>query len=126
MIVVESDRAAFFDVDETLILMDDIDFQHPLLTTIEDEKHGIFARVIPHEAHIQKMKEHHSRGHKVFVWSAGGWAWAQAVVIDLGLEQYVTAIIPKGPWAWDDLPPAEWLKQSYIKPPTDTKNETSR
>lgn len=123
MIVVKSDRAAYFDVDETLVLMDDMNIQHMDLTIIEDAKHNIFARVIPHRAHIQKMKEHASRGHPVFVWSAGGWAWANAVICSLGLKEYVTAIIPKGPWSWDDKMPNEFLTNCYIKPPADTKEE---
>lgn len=123
MIVIKSDQGAFVDCDETLVLMDDINFQHPDLTIIEDEEHGIFARVIPHFAHIQKIKDHAARGHKVFIWSAGGWKWAQAVVKALKLEQYVYAIVPKGPWIWDDKMPNDFLSRSYIQPPQSSKKK---
>ena len=127
MINFESDQGAFIDVDETLVLVDNI-HDHTItgvkqLHIIENPLTGIKLTVIPHFAIIQKMKEHHGRGHKVFVWSQGGYKWAEAVVKSLGLEQYVTAILPKGPWYWDDKKADDFLDRCYIAPPTSMKEQ---
>lgn len=114
MIVIESDQGAFFDVDETLVMMDDRDIRDEAILII-DEEDNIRAIATPHWEHVQKIKDHYSRGHKIFIWSGGGYKWATAVVRALHLEPYVTAIIPKGPWIWDDKEPSEFLKRSYIE-----------
>lgn len=119
MIVIKSNTGAFFDIDETIALMDNLDLQttyHAQMIEVIDLENSIHARIVPHYPIIQKMKEHYSRGHIIFVWSAGGYAWANAVIRTLGLEYMVTAIIPKGPWIWDDKMPNDFLSRHYIKP----------
>lgn len=126
MINYESDQGAFFDIDETLVLVDNIHAPHTVdgvrqLHVIQNPITGVKLTVLPHFAIIQKMKEHHGRGHKVFVWSQGGYKWADAVIKSLRLEQYVTAILPKGPWYWDDKKADEFLHRCYIDPTTGNK-----
>lgn len=123
MIIIKSDKGAYFDIDETLVLMDNIDTNHLDTITISCDRYNIFAIVFPHKEHIQRLKDHAARGHKVFIWSAGGWKWAQAVVKALKLEQYVYAIVPKGPWIWDDKMPNDFLSRSYIQPPQSSKKK---
>ncbi len=122
MIIVESDKAAYFDVDETLVLMDDVDLSRPEVIRIIDKSNNINAYAIPHKAIISQMRKHHSRGHIIFVWSAGGYKWANAVVRALGLETLVYAIVPKG-WVWDDKTPNEFLIHCYIKPDKALKSD---
>jgi hypothetical protein len=107
MIVIEDLPTVYFDVDDTLVLWPEFgseDFGYTL-----DLGAGIFVR--PHEFHIQKLKEHKVRGHKVVVWSQGGSEWAEKVCKALGIEAYVDVVISKPRWFYDDLPASAFLHE---------------
>lgn len=111
MQIIHNDMTAYCDVDDTLILWQpgpDQLFDDPLFIG------GI--PVWPHKVHIEKIKQHKVRGHFVVVWSAGGSVWAETAVKLLKLEEYVDLIICKPQWAWDDLPPEQFIRRCYIKP----------
>ncbi|NJL76853.1 MAG: hypothetical protein HC892_19360, partial [Saprospiraceae bacterium] len=57
-------------------------------------------------AHVQYIKSLHNRGFKVEIWSGNGWAWAAAVVKELGLEKYISRIKSKPVIFIDDKHPA--------------------
>lgn len=97
MIVLESDMTAFFDIDETLVLW------------------GNGGSYKPHYAHIEQLKRHHLRGHKVIVWSKGGYKWAERVVKELKLERYIDIVMAKPAFLWDDLDTEKWMpKREYF------------
>lgn len=120
-----SHTAVFFDCDDTLVMWsptpeqsekDGVDFECPgSFAMIDGElkpSPSWKTRLVPHKKHIEQLKLHKMRGHTVVVWSAGGWDWAEAVVKTLKLEQYVDLVINKPIWAYDDLPPSEYMPKS--------------
>lgn len=125
MIVVPCKEAVFFDVDDTLVkwsptqeekFMFGVEFTCPGSTTLIDgelKESGPWKEfLVPHRKHIESLKKHKQRGHTVVVWSAGGYDWAAAVVKTLGLENFVDLVISKPRWAYDDLPPNEYMPKS--------------
>jgi len=99
----------FFDVDDTLVMWNQSP-DHPKaieLPLLDGHKEIL----VPHEHHIKQMKDHKARGHYVVVWSAGGWEWANAVVVALGLEQYVDEVMDKPHWYYDDVKVNEWMPE---------------
>ena len=94
MLVIQSDKTLFVDVDNTLVLW--------------DEAHTTYR---PHQRHIDMMKKFHARKQPIIVWSAGGYEWAQRVVRELGLENIVTAVMSKPAWYIDDLTASEILPE---------------
>lgn len=132
-------QPTFFDVDETLVMWSRPAFDDPdaieiicpasrcvrALMELSDDGSlnpetpteivsvGTWTeRVKPHKKHIEQLKLHKLRGHTVIVWSAGGWEWAEAAVRALKLEKYVDLVIEKPRWAYDDLPPNEYMPKS--------------
>lgn len=89
----------YFDVDETLILF----------SPVEGDEYNFTFRISA--AHIRALKEHHYRGHKVVVWSAGGAAWAEKVVKDCELEGYVDLCLSKPSWFYDDKRADEFMPE---------------
>lgn len=128
MIVIKSVNSVFFDVDDTLILWsptseqladEGIDITCP--GTLHSGPDGDIVeigewtqRVVPYTPNIEAMKRHKLRGHRVIVWSAGGWDWAEAAVKALGLEHIVDVVMSKPHWCYDDLPPNEYMPKSLF------------
>lgn len=94
MFILKSDKTLFCDVDDTLIVWDEDGHTYK-----------------PHKRHIKLIKKFHARNQPVVVWSAGGWEWAHRIVVELGLQEYVTAIMAKPAWYVDDLPSHEFLPE---------------
>lgn len=130
MIVLKSDKSAFFDCDDTLVLWSPtpeekekygIDIYCPGSTVLDKDGNvnigpGWIERLVPHFAHIEQIKKHKARLHFITVWSAGGWEWAEAVVKALKLENYVDLVIAKPAWAYDDVSPETYMpKSQYMK-----------
>lgn len=121
MQVFRNDMAAYFDVDETLVLWypsgsNPADLPEEAIEIVNPEDSTIRCWALPHAPHINKLKEHKTRGQLVVVWSAGGHAWAEATVKRLGLERYVDVVLAKPAWAWDDLTPNEFIHQRCYIP----------
>lgn len=108
----------YFDVDDTLVMWGrspKLELDGIWIHTDCREKRGERLFLVPHKAHITKMKAHKEQGATVIVWSRGGGQWAQDVVTALGLTNFVDACIPKPDIAYDDLPATEVLpKTSYM------------
>jgi hypothetical protein len=64
-----------------------------------------------HHVHIQLVKDLFAIGWNVVIWSQGGSDHAESVVKQIGLENYIHAILPKPESYIDDLP----FEQQYIK-----------
>lgn len=134
MRIMKCNQPVYFDVDDTLLLWHiapagdprAIEIKVPigrqkraaedagwLPEEIEPTSRGEWSEfLIPHKVHVQAVKNHHLRGQTVIVWSAGGWEWALAAVRALGLEDYVDLVLEKPRWAYDDLPPNEYMPKS--------------
>lgn len=95
MKVIESDRTAFFDCDDTLILWKKVDKDLPTVY-INDRTFQV------HVAHVQKIKDYHTMGFTVIVWSNSGHKWAESVVKALGLEDKVDFAMSKPHRVFDD------------------------
>lgn len=97
----------FFDVDETLLI-----FEYPP-DTVKDMLIEVAPAVyaLPHSKHIDQMKKHWARGHLVYVWSAGGVAWAKQAVELLGLQPYVSHVMAKPSWFYDDKTANEFMPE---------------
>jgi predicted HAD superfamily phosphohydrolase YqeG len=83
--VIESDRVAFFDCDDTLILWKKHDLDLPTVT-INGREFQV------HTKHLQKIHDYHVMGFTVFVWSNSGHKWAKAVAEALGVSEKVTCM----------------------------------
>jgi hypothetical protein len=117
MNVLRNDHTVYFDVDETLVLWN----VPPELAdkTIAIGCDHFVEHVLPHEKHILQLKQHRARGHAIIVWSQGGHEWAEAVVIALGLQDYVDAVMRKPTWYYDDLKSSSFMGEPiYYPPPT--------
>jgi hypothetical protein len=95
----------FFDVDNTLVMwctdLPDVEIKDPY-------GKGVI-KLKKHNKHIKLMKDYHARGCQIIVWSAGGRAWAKAVVKALKLKKYVDIILTKPVKLVDDLDCKEWM-----------------
>lgn len=105
MLVLECHKPTFFDVDETLVFMtpppkdDPNTYESFIIESPEFNK-----QVWVNHFNVEAMYEHKARNHTIFVWSAGGWKWAETVVHRLGLEHIVDYVIEKPSWVYDDIP----------------------
>jgi len=105
MIVIECDNIVYVDVDDTLIAWT-FDSNKKKVKITCDGKTKFYN---PIQTNIDYLKEHRYRGHRVILWSHGGWKWAKAVAKALKLEEYVDVVASKPRWIIDDLEPSEWM-----------------
>ena len=128
MQVIKSTKIIYFDVDDTLILWDwrsYTDDESQLVDLLSPNSKTSIS-VLPHERHIHLLKQFKVRGHTIVVWSQGGWAWAEAVVKALGLENDVDVVMEKPNWYVDDLPAATYMANPiYLDPSDPTKDKRS-
>jgi hydroxymethylpyrimidine pyrophosphatase-like HAD family hydrolase len=95
MQVVESDRVAFFDCDETLIFWEEQ--PHNLPTVIINGR-----EFQVHNVHLDRMKRYFTMGWPVVVWSGSGYKWAKQVCEALGVADKVTLVMSKPHRIFDD------------------------
>lgn len=110
-IFVDSDRTAFFDVDETLVRM-------------EWDENDKIPRIEPIQEHIKLLKEFAARDFFIVVWSDGGANWAREVVEMYGLTNFVDLVISKPTWYVDDLEATQWAMRRVYKLPDPKFKET--
>lgn len=110
--VIENETVAVCDVDWTLIeaCLPDTPGAIKMLDPRTDE--DIY--FVPYEEHILLVKQMKGRGRYIIVWSAAGFAWADAIVNVLGLRPYVDMTMTKPAVAIDDKPIEEWLTRCYL------------
>ncbi len=129
MIVIKSTCSVFVDVDETLILWNWKDYTEDItgLISITDPKSGVSEYGLPHQRHIDLIRQFKARGHTVVIWSAGGAEWAERAVKALGIEKMVDAVLAKPNWYVDDLPAAAYMKKPiYLHPMNPLKDERAQ
>jgi FMN phosphatase YigB (HAD superfamily) len=129
MQVIKSHKTVYFDVDETLILWEwrifSDDSSH--LVCITDPDSGVSEYGLPHNRHIDLMRQFKARGHTVVVWSAGGYDWAHRAVVALGIEAMVDVVMSKPDWYVDDIPASAYMKKPiYLHPMNPLKDERAQ
>lgn len=115
MQVIKNENRIVCDVDDTLILWDRHLPQSNKICIIDpNDNSNNF--VTPHKKHIELLKKWKGRGYFIEIWSAAGFAWAEAVVKTLQLENHVDLITTKPRCFIDDLPANEVLvNRVYLK-----------
>jgi len=113
---VKSQPTAFFDCDDTLVM-----WNLPDVTALEDKVISIYCDGNKSEVHVNQKNvdlliKLSQRGHSIVVWSAGGSNWAEAVVRDLHLEDFVDVVTSKPSYYIDDVKDSSsWMgKYSYF------------
>lgn len=115
MKVLASEQVIFYDIDNTIAIWGKIQKgQKSFSVTCPYTGEQYLLR--PHAAHIKILKDRKSRGATNIVWSAGGYAWAKAVIEALGLQKYVTLIMSKPILYVDDKPAQEILGERLYLP----------
>lgn len=127
MKVNKNELRAAFDVDDTLVLWPDDHFKpKPGRVRVEcPYETGAAFYLIPHIQHINLLIAQKKRGHEVTVWSQNGWAWAEAVVKTLGIENHVDRVETKLTKYFDDLPADRWMNHVYLKHNYESTEEKS-
>src|ERR1700677_2822537 len=94
MKIINKESTVFFDVDDTLVMWKEQKGPTAKITIVEPH-YGDEVLLTPHSGHIKILKDRKARGSFIVVWSAGGYAWAEAVVKALNLEEYVYLVMKK-------------------------------
>lgn len=105
MIVNKCENIVLYDVDLTLITPYITNLspsgRHIVGKEIEVNYYGVKKMVLPIEEHIELLKSYKGRGYYIRVHSNNGWQWAEEIVNNLGLQEYVDSIETK-PCKWVD------------------------
>ncbi len=91
MIIIKNEQVIMVDVDETLVMWRGDKFN----LTVTCPYSGYGKNLVKNHGNIKVLKDRKARGSTIVVWSAGGHAWAEAVVKALELEEYVDYIMSK-------------------------------
>ncbi len=107
MQVIRQEHPMPFDVDNTLVTQvgfnigPSISILNPLTNTAHNYQ--------IHQSHVRLLKEQFLRGRLVIVWSASGYAWAEAVVDALELKDFVHIVMSKPIAYVDDKDIVDWI-----------------
>lgn len=116
-------QSLFFDVDGTLVLYkEDLNLTEDALKALPEAKLFYFDLMnqkfwlLPHKAHIEKLKQSWQEGYEIVVWSRSSAEWARCVVNHLELNKYVDFITSKPDVYYDDLDVNAWIgSREFIK-----------
>lgn len=109
MLTLCGDRAAFFDIDETLVTQENREQRSCdlLVTHPSGEKIALWVLA----KGVNKLKEKSAAGYCIVAWSQQGAAWTEVVIRALKLESIVHLAMVKPEVVYDDLPFSEWTKR---------------
>ena len=110
MVVIRSDKTVWCDVDDTLVGWGQPPEGRSKTLAIKCGEFVDTHWII--EENVEALKLHKSRGHKIIVWSMGGYEWAEAVVKALELDNIVDLVCSKPTWVIDDLEPRVWMPKA--------------
>jgi phosphoserine phosphatase len=122
---IKSHRIVYFDVDDTLVVWNwkELDPNCSILVSVSDPDSDFTAQLMPHQRHIELLKQFKARGHTVVVWSAGGWRWAESAVKALGIEDLIDYVMSKPDWYVDDLHASSFMGGNVYLHPTDPSKD---
>jgi phosphoserine phosphatase len=109
MKIIENESVIFCDIDDTLTMWQDTDDA----VWVRCPHYGEKYKLAVNRGNLKILKDRKARGSFIVVWSAGGYAWANAVVQALGIEKYVDQIMSK-PIGYIDDRPAEKILGEHI------------
>jgi len=115
MKIIDKESIVFADVDDTLVMWGKAK-KGEKVVAITSPHDGKLEYLRPHKGHIKILKDRKSRGSYIIVWSAGGFAWAEAVVKALGLEKYVDQVMTKPHLYIDDKKAKEFMGEHVYLP----------
>ena len=117
MKVINIESAIFTDVDDTLVMWKEAETAKVEdMVCVKCPHYNTEQWLVPHKGHIKILRDRKARGSFIVVWSAGGFAWAEAVVKALELEQYVDLIMTKPHAYIDDKQAAEIMGERIYIP----------
>lgn len=116
MKIISQESTVFCDVDDTLVMWGFKAKKGQKLVAITNPHDGTQEYFATHPGHIKVLKDRKARGSFIVVWSSGGYAWANAVVKALGLEQYVDLVMTKPHLYMDDKQPSEIMGERLYIP----------
>jgi hypothetical protein len=107
--VINNERIIPCDIDDTLIMHENPD-QYDKLIYVEDPHHaGAMIKLGVNEPMVKVLKDEKARGAFILVWSRSGFAWANAIILALGLENSVDLIMTKPSVYLDDTEVSKWM-----------------
>jgi hypothetical protein len=112
MIVIKGNQFVYFDVDDSLVMWQWPNEGTNDFITLRPWNDDEVKKLAINTEMVKQLIQHSIRNQTVVVWSAGGWKWAETVVKALGIEKYVTVVIEKPTWVFDDLPPNKFMPKS--------------
>lgn len=115
MKVIDKESTIFIDVDDTLVMWGKIKKGQKSVAIINPHD-GEQNYLAAHKGHIKVLKDRKARGSFIVVWSAGGFAWAKAVVKALGLENHVDMVMTKPHMYIDDKKSHEFMGEHLYIP----------
>lgn len=118
--VLANDRIVWVDCDDTLIMWDLS--AYPDLPRVKVQNSDEAAIVVPNLKNINTIKKFYKLGYKLIVHSGSGHLWAEAVVKALELQPYVTLIMSKPMYYFDDYSVVNWIGPRIWRDPLTGKN----
>jgi len=109
--ILESDNTVYCDIDDTLVKWN-ASVDEKITDCVLFNNYGYDVYLVPHRKHIESLRLHKARRHKIIFWSAGGWEWAKEVVTTLDLLDLADAILSKPKWFYDDLPASSFMPEA--------------
>lgn len=116
MKIVTQESTIFIDVDDTLVMWKKVKKGRKAVA-VTNPHDGEQYYLMPHKGHIKVLKDRFARGSFIVVWSAGGFAWATAVVKALELQNYVHLTMTKPHMYIDDKHAADIMGERLYLPP---------
>ena len=107
VIQLKNGNVVCFDVDDSLVMWD-MPYQETG-TYVNVNYDGKDSMMLVHIKNVDNLIRFASRGYSVVVWSAGGSDWARAVVDALRINDYVSVVMDKPRYYFDDLPCTDWM-----------------
>lgn len=115
----KSEQVICVDIDNTLVLHGPIKKgQKTVSITNPYTKEQKIMRI--HEPHLRVVTERLARGATLIVWSAGGYAWAEAVLKALNLTHKNIRVFSKSIAYIDDKVATKWMGEHINMDPEDT------
>lgn len=113
MNVINFNKIICFDVDDTLIFQDcpyKIFQNADLIIHVNQIKTPIWI----HQKHIEHLKKLKENGYSIWIWSQQGSEWAEYIVKELNLQNFIDIISTKPEKMFDDLSLMYWSEICYL------------